>query len=229
MIKKLLGFIFSLKTNLLINYYHVLVYIVYIVYIVYLFLAQRTGAHGFSVWTHYKQVCWNFWNNISSCNAVDMRGSCHEWGGPHWNSRDFAVYGSESGIGRNWHPTKGIHLLRGELLAYNYAHILLDAIDLVETDRRTKSAAAMAVEYQSVLDVLQPPMTDTVLHCHSECETRPTCWTNYEPHFNDKFFLDELVVGTHEGWSKHTGKVTDDHIKYGYLDIKHFYQVYYYS
>jgi len=58
-------------------------------------LKQRTGAHGFSVWTHYKQVCWNFWNNISSCNAVDMRGSCHQYGGPHWNSHDFAVYGSE--------------------------------------------------------------------------------------------------------------------------------------
>lgn len=81
------------------------------------------------------------------------------------------------------------------------------------------------IEYQAILDELQPPMTETILHCHNECETKPTCWTNYEPHYNDKYFLDELVVGTHEGWSKHSGKLTDEHAIYGYLDKKHFYQV----
>lgn len=48
-------------------------------------------------------------------------------------------------MGRNWHPTKGIHLMRGELLAYNYAHILLDAIDMVEADSKTKSKKALLI------------------------------------------------------------------------------------
>jgi hypothetical protein len=38
----------------------------------------------------------------------------------------------QSGRGGSWHPSVGMHLLRGELLAYNYAYILLDAINEIQ-------------------------------------------------------------------------------------------------
>ncbi len=92
---------------------------------------KMVGPHGYSVWTSYKTVCWNYWNNLTGCNAIDMKGSCYQYGGPHWMVEEASWYGS-GGRGKSWHPSVGMHLLRGETLAYNYIHILLDAMNMIE-------------------------------------------------------------------------------------------------
>jgi hypothetical protein len=47
--------------------------------------------------------------------------------------QDTAWYaGDRNKKGKEWHPSAGMHLMRGEVLAYNYVHILKDAINQVE-------------------------------------------------------------------------------------------------
>jgi hypothetical protein len=79
----------------------------------------------------------------ANCNYT---GKCYSDGGPHWLTMDAAYYGvTGTTAGKKWHPSVGMHLLRGEVLAYHYAYILLDAIHLVEkklkkgTDKKTIS------------------------------------------------------------------------------------------
>lgn len=67
-----------------------------------------------------------------------MVGQCAASGGPKWITADAAYYaGDKNKKGRSWHPSAGMHLLRGETLAYNYLHFLADAVFTVEKDLKT--------------------------------------------------------------------------------------------
>lgn len=48
------------------------------------------------------------------------------------------------GRGAPHHPPAGIHLQRGEFLAYNYLHIVLDAINMAEQDMRNMTNAEIS-------------------------------------------------------------------------------------
>jgi hypothetical protein len=66
---------------------------------------------------------------------MNVKGDCLANGGPHWMVAETAYYASEKGKhGKSWHPPAGMHLMRGEVLAYNYLHILADAIFMIEED-----------------------------------------------------------------------------------------------
>lgn len=65
------------------------------------------------------------------------------------------------GRGASHHPPRGMHLQRGELLAYNYLHIILDAINMIEEDLNTKSAAELATSKQ------KEPSTHFIYHTTS--------------------------------------------------------------
>lgn len=45
---------------------------------------------------------------------------------------------------RKWHPSIGFHLLRGEVLAYNYVMTILDSIYMLEADLKMKSPQELA-------------------------------------------------------------------------------------
>lgn len=69
-------------------------------------------------------------------------GQCAAHGGPQWITQDAAYYaGEKDKRGKSWHPTSGMHLLRGETLAYNYVQIIADAVFTVEKDLKTMTAA----------------------------------------------------------------------------------------
>jgi hypothetical protein len=53
----------------------------------------------------------------------------------------YVSYGS--GHGANWHPSVGLHLLRGEFIAWTYSLALYEAIDMVIEDSKTKSVKDM--------------------------------------------------------------------------------------
>jgi hypothetical protein len=62
------------------------------------------------------------------------------------------------------------------------------------------------------------------IHCFLSTYWNQVCYTDYEPHYNDKFYLDQIIVGDHEGWTRvnrtlATGGL-DVHEKYGYNDTK---------
>jgi hypothetical protein len=97
------------------------------------------GPHGYSVWAHSSKLC----NNGTGCNAIDMKGDCFERGGPHWMVAETSYYAGDKNVhGRSHHPPAGMHLMRGEVLAYNMAHVIADAIFMVLADLKTLTKEA---------------------------------------------------------------------------------------
>ena len=178
------------------------------------------APHGFSVWTRGELG-----------DAMNFRGDCYEEGGLHWMTFDAAKY--SKGSGANWHPPAGMHLLRGEILAYNYVHVAMDAIDMVETalnelgegQDTPEKRKEMVAGYLKKLEKLQKPMPEKPMFCSPDCDTKPQCYTNFEPHYNSKRLLTNLVVGSHEGWNwvRKAGSAQSMD-KYGYLDFRPCYE-----
>lgn len=97
---------------------------------------KGVGPHGFSVWGHSSKLC----NDGKGCDAFAMKGDCHDKGGPHWLVAETSYYaGIKDKKGMNWHPPAGMHLMRGEVLAYNFVHILVDAIHMILEDLQTST------------------------------------------------------------------------------------------
>jgi hypothetical protein len=180
-----------------------------------------------------------------------VKGECHENGGPHWMVAETSYYANEKGKhGKNWHPPTGMHLMRGELLAYNYAHILADTIWMLQEDLKTMKPEEMLeskktlsfhllsflislfcfsntfLEYNKAYEGLRAPIPENPLHLSAaEGLNRPLCYTNFKPHFNPKHLLDALVLGNSQ-WEVHT--LTHDYShemsKYGYQDARPVFQ-----
>lgn len=103
-------------------------------------LYKGVGPHGYSVWGHSSSLC----NNGTGCTAIDVKGDCFEKGGPHWMVAETAYYAGEEGKhGKSWHPPAGMHLMRGEVLAWNYAHVLADTVYMLQEDSKTMSQQEM--------------------------------------------------------------------------------------
>ena len=86
---------------------------------------------GFNLFGNSRSRCFNDETNRTGCNALDVRGKCQHEGGPNWQTLEAAKFTATSN-GKRWHPSAGMHLMRGEVIAHNYAFILLDAIYKVE-------------------------------------------------------------------------------------------------
>jgi len=192
-------------------------------------LYKGVGPHGFSVWGSNK-LCKNDFKGTDGCNALDVRGPCYNEGGLHWLTKEASIYGHADGHGKGWHPPAGMHLLRAETLAYNYANVLADAIYTVEKDSETTSIEDMSKKYQAKLNELQIPIPSaeechTQCHCRNECETKPICYTNFRPHFNPNFKLDDIIVGNHTGWYAVLKEcVGRDYETYGFIDDRPYYE-----
>ena len=186
------------------------------------------GPHGFSVWTKGDRG-----------DALPFRGPCYNEGGSHWMTHETAEF--TKGGGASWHPPAGMHLLRGELLAYNYLHVLIDAMNMLEKDMADPKLiddskqgkdkyAKLRNNYSTKLKELQIPMPDKPMRCSPECASRPLCYTNYEPHFREDQRLNQRIVGSHPGWvyaRKKGGPGSDNMhngVDYGYLDKRPCYE-----
>ena len=55
------------------------------------------------------------------------------------------------GKGAPHHPPAGIHLQRGEFLAYSYLHIALDAIHTIRKDMESKTDTDMSIGNSSII------------------------------------------------------------------------------
>jgi hypothetical protein len=70
----------------------------------------------------------------TGCNGIDAAQVCKM----RFMTAEAGQYGSDSGGGANWHPTRAFHMLRGEAIAWLYTLALLDGILMIETDLKTK-------------------------------------------------------------------------------------------
>lgn len=117
---------------------------------------KGTGPHGYSIWASSKSLCRDDKVNSTKkgCSAMEVMGECiGSTRGNRWMSKEASVY--SRGSGASHHPTAGMHLIRGEFIAYNYLHILLDAIYMLEEDLKTKTKEELKKVYQTALDKLQ--------------------------------------------------------------------------
>jgi len=196
------------------------------------------APHGFSVWT-----------KGSEGDALALKGLCYHEGGPHWMTQETALF--SRGHGASWHPPAGMHLLRGEILTYNYLHVFLDAMYMLRDDIAksvTGSAGtghadekidrgeglelqkrdALIAKYRAALLTLQKPMPVKPLRASPDGDRRPVCNTNFKPHYNERNLLSARVVGTPVGWEYvlKTGSTShmDSGLDWGYLDRRPCYE-----
>jgi hypothetical protein len=92
----------------------------------------------------------------SGCIASDVKGDCYENGGPHWMVRESSDFGAMEEIdkAKNYHPSAAMHLMRAEVLAFNYAFIVADAMFLVEKDLLKSSPSSLDKGKSSILILL---------------------------------------------------------------------------
>ena len=94
-----------------------------------------------------------------------------------------------------------MHLFRAEVLAYNYAQIVADAIFTVQRDLLSMTAAEASTVYARRLAQLQVDIPEEPFHCASvECREKPRCYTDSQPNYNPAQLLSAIVVGEHIGW-----------------------------
>jgi hypothetical protein len=77
------------------------------------------------------------------------------------------------------------------------------------------------VAYQKELDRLQNVTLPKNHHCGGDCATRPTCYTNFEPHFNPDNRLNKVIIPTSDfkKW-KTTRSAKPGWEKLGFKDVK---------
>ena len=83
------------------------------------------------------------------------------------------------------------------------------------------------IEYASDLRALQPEIPATMANKDATYgNTPPTCYTDFEPHYNTKYLLEDIIV-YNDGWDYSPGLENKIQEKktYGYLDIRPMYIV----
>jgi hypothetical protein len=122
--------------------------------------------------------------------------------------KEAAAYGM--GRGARHHPGKGMHQTRGEMIAFLYQLIFLDALYDVKAQVSAagpsstssgavpRAVAAAAKEHFTAeragmvkTTVLRAPVACGAIHC----ETKPHCHTDYRSHFSEDLFLHQQMVG----------------------------------
>ena len=157
------------------------------------------APHGFNVWENNPQnECIKSEKKRKDCTAIDaaesMRGDCKM----KFMTKEASIYGL--GGGRAHHPTAAFHMLRGEAISWLHGMAMLDAIYQMEEDLKTISREKLLSVYNQKLAALQTPMPPP-RKCHQyHCDSKPMCYTNYMPHFNEKYLLSDIVVGV-TNWS----------------------------
>jgi len=192
---------------------------------------KSVAAHGFSLWARSKALCKNDIKGGTGCNAMEIMGDCQgRRGGVHWMTKEASVYGAHPDHhGAQHHPPAGMHVKRGEFIAYNLLHAVLDAMYVLETD--LKAAASLEdvrAAYDKELAKLQGVPFPAPGHCGFECATRPICYTDFKPHFNPNYTFERAMVGgaAASQWKKwvKTPSGGAPHETMGYQDYKIYYQ-----
>jgi hypothetical protein len=181
---------------------------------------RSVGAHGFNVWEQNpKCQSKKDGKETTNCNGIDAAQVCTM----KFMTSEAGAYGSDNGKGANWHPTRAFHMLRGEAIAWLYTLALLDGIyELEEALAKGKSKPDLLQEYGKKLGDLQPKLPAPKKCQKYLCEYRPYCYTDYRPHYNEKYSLHKIVVGK-TNWTYEPEDLGDWSLHYGYLDAKPLY------
>ena len=182
------------------------------------------AAHGFSVWARSNKLCKNDINGKIGCSAVEIMGDCQgKQGGVHWMTKEAGTYGA--GRGDSYHPTWGIHVKRGEFIAYNILHAFLDAVYMLEHDLKASvNLTSLAEQYEQELNKLQNFSLPEPMICGFECRTKPICHTDFLPHHNSNYTLARVIINSNGGkiWKRWVQNPPLPSM--GYQDYQFFYE-----
>jgi hypothetical protein len=133
-----------------------------------------------------------------------------------------------TGGGARHHPSSGVHLMRGEALAWYHAHMLLDAIYMVERDiERGEKHDTLLKEYTKVLDILRPApnMTEAeTANCEKyHCDKKMECFNDFRPRWNERLSFRNQVVNENE-WEWVNNSLNSWQLRGQYLDTPAFYR-----
>merc|ERR1719421_122288 len=96
--------------------------------------------------------------------------------------------------GKKWHPSAGMHLLRGEIIAYRYSYVLLDAIYTIQGESRLQDFDSLKKRLNDELRKLQPEIGSLApVYCDDVCRFRPNCFTDFEPNYNSEKKLSNII------------------------------------
>ena len=71
--------------------------------------------------------------------------------------------------------------------------------DLGSTAASASAYSALLVKYEAHLSKIQGPLPPAkTCTAVSFCDQKPTCYTDFTPHFNKQYTLTELIVGKNE-------------------------------
>jgi len=180
---------------------------------------KGVGMMGFNVWEQ-NQHC-RFKNPKSgkeeACNGIDSVEGC----AMKFMTKEASLYGSDNGQGANWHPTRAFHMLRGEAIAWIFGLVMLETINEVTIELKSKSRESLRDEYASFLKDLTSDVPADPKKCKFpyHCESRPQCFTDYKPHYAKNMTLSEIVVGQTK-WTYDDAALGEWSLHYGYLDAK---------
>lgn len=158
-------------------------------------------------------------SELSNCNGIDAAQGCTM----KFMTHEAGLYGSDSGKGANWHPTRAFHMLRGEAIAWLHSLILLECTYILEKDLTSgeTSSSALLETYTDKLASLQPPLKKAEKCTKYLCEYKPQCFTDYRPHYSPDT-LSSIMVGN-SNWTYEPEILGDWSLHYGYLDAKPLY------
>ena len=89
------------------------------------------GVHLIQEWCHQKR--------FKKSKTHGWVSETLEQSGPHWMVWDASRRGDGLLDQKTWHPPAAMHMLRGELLVYNYLYMLMDAIYMIQSDLSSPS------------------------------------------------------------------------------------------
>ena len=116
---------------------------------------------------------------------------------PRFFSKEGGRYDNPGGGGAKHHPSKSMHMWRGEAIAYIHLLPILDAIYMIQSDLSGgKTADALYTTYSTALDKLQGVLPAPI-NCAASlyCNHRPHAWTDFKPRYTTNKTLAELIVG----------------------------------
>ena len=180
---------------------------------------------GLAIWGETDRLCFKERGQPpTGCVAADLfqKIPCFADGGPPYMTYEFSQKFA-NGVKVSHHPPIGQHLLRGEFLAYVYGHILLDSIYTLEEDLMQSTETVLATKYANQLKAKQPPLP-TPKYEHELTSYLPYCYSNYQPHFEEQFKLDSIILQPLEGWEVRSfGLMGCSPHPYGYKDCRYAY------
>ena len=178
---------------------------------------KAVSPHGFNVWES-NSLC-EYINkegkHSTGCNGIDAAQQCKL----KFMTHEAGMYGSGSYRGASWHPTRAFHMLRGESIAWLYGLVIFETIQMLEDGLKKAKSEELIAQYKAKLGILQPPLPKPSKCQKLMCDVRPTCYTDFRPHYEESLKLSKIIVGK-TNWTYDPEVLGDWSIKYGYRDAK---------